>query len=227
MLEILAVLVMFFLIRATVVEAIKIPSSSMENSLLVGDFVITEKLTYGGKIPLLGLDVPGFGEVRRGDVVVFLYPKDRVTRYIKRCVAVGGDTVEIVNKQLFVNGERASDAPGAKYIDTTRSGRQRVIPPGSNGVSRDSFGPYVVPPGTYFMMGDNRDNSADSRYWGPVAEDLIIGRARLIHFSWDGEVSPAPEISVSDPLSVPRAALHNVVHFFEKVRWSRILSPVS
>ncbi len=226
--DMLLIAVLFFGIRATVVEAYMIPSSSMENTLLIGDFILADKITYGGEVPILGWDIPGLRKPEQGDVVIFLFPGDGVTKYIKRCVAVGGDTVQVINKALYVNGKRVPDAPDSKFVDTTSTGAQRIQPRAPSGAdSRDNFGPYIVPANSYFMMGDNRDNSYDSRYWGPVPDKNIIGRARLIHFSWDNSVAPSPEISWKDPLSVPRAALFNVVHFAQKVRWNRLLHPIS
>ncbi len=225
-LEIVLWLLIFFLVRATLVEAYKIPSSSMENSLLIGDFIIADKVTYGGEVPILGVRLPGFRDPKAGDVVVFKWPGDGVTKYIKRCVAVGGDTVQVVDKALYVNGQLVPDAPGAKYEDTTRFGAQNVVPRPVEGDSRDNFGPYVIPAGHYFMMGDNRDNSYDSRYWGPVSDDLIVGHAVLVHFSWDDAAHPSPPVSLKDPLSVPRLVLHNAAHFFHKVRWDRLLDVI-
>lgn len=224
--EIVVYLLIFFLIRATLVEAYKIPSSSMEDSLLIGDFIIADKVTYGGEIPILGVDLPGIRKPEAGDVVVFKWPGDGVTKYIKRCVAVGGDTVEVIDKTLYVNGKLVPDVPGAKYTDTGLAGRQRVVPGTVDGFSRDNFGPYIVPENSYFMMGDNRDNSYDSRYWGAVNDELIVGHAVLVHFSWDDAASPSPAVSLDDPLSVPRLFLYNAVHFFEKVRWSRLLNAI-
>jgi len=225
-LEILAYLLVFFVVRATLVEAYKIPSSSMEDSLLIGDFIIADKITYGGEIPLLGVHLPGLREPRQGDVVVFKWPVDGATKYIKRCVAVGGDTVQVVDKTLFVNGRPVPDAPGTKHTDTTSDGRPHIDPADGEGFSRDNFGPYVVPAGMYFMMGDNRDNSFDSRYWGPVDASLIVGHAVLVHFSWDDAANPSPAVSLPDPLSVPRLFLYNAAHFLEKVRWGRLLRTI-
>ena len=221
--EIVIWLLVFFVVRATLVEAYKIPSSSMEDSLLIGDFIIADKITYGGEVPFFGVSLPGFRDPRAGDVVVFKWPGDGVTKYIKRCVAVGGDTVQVVDKVLYVNGKRVPDAPDAKYMDTLPDGEQNVVARPPDGDSRDNFGPYVIPAGYYFMMGDNRDNSYDSRYWGPVPDDLVVGHAVLVHFSWDDAAYPSPAVSLSDPLSVPRLVLYNAAHFFAKVRWNRLL----
>jgi len=220
--------ILALLIKTSVVEAYKIPTASMEDTLLVGDFLLANKFVYGARLPLVDWRLPAISEPERGDIVIFIYPGDGVTKYIKRCVAVPGDTIVVRNKMLFVNGERFPDQPFAKYVDTTRTGRQNILqrrPGGQN--SRDNFGPYVVPPRSYFMMGDNRDNSWDSRYWQAVHKDLILGEAILVHWSWDESAHPSPDISVSDPLSVPRLFAYNVVHFFQKVRWSRLFDLVS
>ena len=175
----------------------------MEDTLLVGDFLLANKAIYGARIPLLDWRLPAFRNPERGDVVIFIYPVDRVTKYIKRCVGVAGDTIEVREKQLFINGERMENPEFSKLIDTLPDGRQRIKsrrPGGGN--SRDNFGPYIVPPKSYFMMGDNRDNSADSRFWGPVPEDLVLGKAMTIHWSWNEEVHPSPDVTISDPLSL-------------------------
>lgn len=209
------------IIKTSIVEAYKIPSQSMEDTLLVGDFLLANKFVYGARLPFVDWRLPAIDQPERGDIVIFIFPRDGITKYIKRCVAVGGDTVEIRNKQLFINGERFTDPEYSKFIE------QKVVPRGPGGSdSRDNFGPYVVPPRHYFMMGDNRDNSYDSRYWGPVHEKLILGQAMIIHWSWDDDEAPSPPVEITDPLSVPRLFLFNAVHFFEKVRWGRLLDIV-
>jgi signal peptidase I len=220
--QILVAVVLAVLIKTSVVEAYKIPSQSMEDTLLVGDSLLANKFIYGARLPLVGWRLPAIRDPQQGDVVIFLYPLDGVTKYIKRCIAVPGDVVEIKNKQVYVNGELFPDPELAKHEDP------RVFPRGVGGAdSRDNFGPYRVPPGKYFMMGDNRENSSDSRVWGYVSRDHILGEAMIIHFSWDHDIRPGPEAALSDPLSVPRIFVHNAVYFFQKVRWSRLLHVVS
>lgn len=223
----LAVVLALF-IKTSVVEAYKIPTASMEDTLLVGDFLLANKFVYGSRLPLVNWRLPAISDPEAGDVVIFIFPGDGVTKYIKRCVAVAGDTVVVRNKNLFVNGKRFHDEEFVKFVDTTRSGRpniQRRKPGGQN--SRDNFGPYVVPANSYFMMGDNRDNSYDSRYWRAVHRDLVLGQAMMVHWSWDEADHPSPEVSVSDPLSVPRLFAYNVVHFFQKVRWNRLFGAIT
>ena len=132
---------------------------------------------------------------RPGDLVVFYFPVDRTTKYIKRCVAGPGDLVEIRDKALFVNGERFPDPPGAIFTDTLPDGSPRIMARGPNGGgTRDNWNPRVVPDGSFFMLGDNRDNSYDSRFWGAVPRELLIGKVIRISFSSDlGRVGLRPE----------------------------------
>ena len=226
--QILAAVVMALVIKTSIVEAYKIPSQSMEDTLLVGDFLLANKFIYGSRLPLVNWRLPAISEPRTGDIVIFIYPVDGVTKYIKRCVATAGDTVEVKDKLLYINGKHFPDPELSKFIDTTPDGHLVVQPRRPGGVnSRDNFGPFIVPRHHYFMMGDNRDNSYDSRYWGAVHKDMILGEAILVHWSWDDSEHPSPEVSVSDPLSVPRMFIYNAVHFVEKVRWGRLFGLIS
>jgi signal peptidase I len=130
-------------------------------------------------------------------------------------VAVEGQTVEVRDKILYVDGEEFTNPPLSKY---TKPNIPR--PPGGQD-TRDNWGPYVVPKECYFMMGDNRDNSYDSRYWRAVHKDLVLGKALFIHWSW-GPDENSPGVSVKDPLSVPRLFMYNFIHFPERVRWGRL-----
>ena len=221
-------LILALVIKSSVVEAYKIPTASMEDTLLIGDFLLANKFVYGARLPVVGWRLPAIHDPQRGDVVIFIFPGDGVTKYIKRCVGVPGDTILIKDKKLFVNGERFPDAPHSKFVDTTAFGEQIIQPrrPGGQN-SRDNFGPWIVPNNSFFMMGDNRDNSYDSRYWNAVPRDLILGEALMIHWSWDETIYPSPDVSVTDPLSVPRMFLFNTVHFVQKVRWDRLFSCIS
>ena len=222
----LAIILALF-IKTSVVEAYKIPTASMEDTLLIGDFLLANKFVYGARLPIVNWRMPSFHEPERGDVVIFIFPGDGVTKYIKRCVGIPGDTVLVKNKVLYINGQRVPDAPHAKYIDTARDGTPNIQYRRAGGQSsRDFFGPYIVPRDSYFMMGDNRDNSYDSRFWQAVHKDLILGEAMLVHWSWDELDHPSPEVTVSDPLSVPRLFAFNVVHFVQKVRWDRLFSVI-
>ena len=211
-------LVIALIIKTSVVEAYKVPTGSMEDTILVGDFLFANKFLYGAKIPLINVRFPAIREPEQGDIIVFTYPVDRKTDFIKRCVALPGQTVEIKDKVLYVDGEIYADAPDGKYVDPNIMPRQA-----SGQYSRDNWGPYVVPVDAYFMMGDNRDRSSDSRFWGPVHRDFIQGKALFIHWSWAPDDN-APVVSALEPNSVPRLFLYNTVHLYERVRWGRLFS---
>ena len=157
-------------VRTFFIQAFRIPSESMEDTLLVGDFLFANKLLYGPKLPFVDARLPAIRQPKQGDIIIFRYPQDPKIDYIKRCVAVEGQTVELIDNQLFVDGV-LSEEPFTKYVFGSRPDRH--------------FGPYTVPPGHLFMMGDNRDNSADSRAWGPLDKKLIAGKAMFIYFSWN------------------------------------------
>jgi len=166
--------VITLVLRTFVIQAFRIPSESMTDTLLVGDFLFVNKLEYGPKIPFTHLRLPGLRSPARGDVIVFQWPEDPSKDFIKRCIATGGQTVEIREKHVFVDGRELTEM----YVRHTDD---RMEPAGVS--PRDNLGPFTVPPGQLFMMGDNRENSADSRYWGFVPMDLVKGRAVFIYFS--------------------------------------------
>jgi signal peptidase I len=169
---------MFLVLRTFLIQAFRIPSGSMLDTLLIGDFLFVNKVEYGARIPFTHVRLPGLREPRRGDVIVFRYPGDPRQDWVKRCVAVGGETIEGRNKAILVDGRTLTE-PYVVHAD-------RDTLPASLDV-RDNFGPVRVPAGHYFMMGDNRDNSRDSRYWGPLPKDMIEGRAMFIYWSWDAD----------------------------------------
>ena len=173
-------IVAVLIFRAMVAQAYQIPSGSMEQTLLVGDYIYINKLLYGPEIDLGPLHhrFSGFRKPQRGDIIVFRYPVDLRKDFIKRCVAVEGQTVAIRNKVLYVDGVKQDESYVIHEDD-------RIIPREAS--VRDNFGPIVVPKGTIFMMGDNRDNSLDSRFWGPLPLDLVRGKAIFRYFSWDAD----------------------------------------
>jgi signal peptidase I len=173
---IVAVIIAFF-IRSFFVQAFKIPSSSMEPTLLIGDHLLVNRLSYVVKVPFTDIVILNLGKAERGDVVVFRYPVDRTKDFIKRVIAREGETVEIKGKAIHVNGQRIDD-PWGHFAD-------REIVPGFLS-PKDNFGPVKVPKGHYFVMGDNRDRSLDSRFWGYVQQEDLVGRALILYFSWDG-----------------------------------------
>lgn len=174
---IIAVLIALF-IRTFIVQAFKIPSGSMKDTLLIGDHLLVNKFIYGIKVPYLRKTIVPVATPERGDIVVFIYPVDRSKDFIKRVVAIGGDTIEIRDKKIYVNGEPVDDTH-AIHADSV------IIPRALQ--PRDNFGPITVPAGTVFVMGDNRDQSFDSRFWGFVNLEDILGEAFMIYWSWDSE----------------------------------------
>jgi signal peptidase I len=217
----LVALVAALILRQFVIQAFRIPTGSMEDTLLVGDFLLVNKFMYGAKtpdvigIPLTQIDfftipairLPKIKEPKQGDIVVFKYPKDPTLDYIKRCVAVSGQTLEIKGKVLYVDGKRFPDAPDGKYLyPAYPKGNEEygIFPPGQ-GFNRDNYGPIVIPEGYLFMMGDNRDNSADSRYWGYLSKKNIVGEASIIYWSWDANI---PILDIFDKIA--------------SIRWGRI-----
>jgi signal peptidase I len=179
--EAIAIAVLLALvIRSLVVQAFTIPSGSMMDTLLVGDYILVNKFLYGPELPLTELHLPALRDPRRGDIIVFKYPQDERRDFIKRIVATAGERVQIRGHQVLVNG-KALREPYTKFADS--GGR------GGDAYCGYAYGcePTIVPPDSYFVMGDNRDNSQDSRYWGFVKRDKIKGKAFLIYWSWDGD----------------------------------------
>jgi signal peptidase I len=172
---IIAILIAVF-IRTFIICAYKIPSRSMVQTLLVGDHILVNKFLYGVKIPLLRNTIIPVTNPKRGDIVVFIYPNDRSKDFIKRVIGVGGETIEIKNKKIFINGKEYSDSYGI-YSDN-------VIYPATM-QPRDNFGPITVPKDSIFVMGDNRDESLDSRFWGFVNLKDVEGKAFIIYWSWN------------------------------------------
>lgn len=174
--------ILALIIRTFVIQAFKIPSGSMENTLLVGDYILVNKFIYGVKLPFTDITIVPIKDPKRGDVIVFKYPKDPSKDFIKRLIAVGGDTLEIRDKKVYVNGKLQKN-DFAKFTDSRiLSGPTRF---GQIDSPRDNYGPITVPEGKLFMMGDNRDSSNDSRFWGFVDKSEVRGEAILIYWSWD------------------------------------------
>jgi signal peptidase I len=174
---VIAVVLALF-IRTFIVQAFKIPSGSMQPTLLIGDHILVNKFLYGVGIPFTDIKLLDIKKPARGDVIVFIYPEDESKDYIKRVIGLPGDTIRIIDKQIFLNGSPYHDSVGV-YVDpvTLRRGL-----PNSN---RDNFGPVTVPPNALFVMGDNRDHSADSRFWGFVNINKVRGKAFIIYWSWE------------------------------------------
>jgi signal peptidase I len=174
---ILAILIAFF-IRTFVIQAYKIPSGSMKPTLLIGDHILVSKFNYGIRLPLIRSTLIPVGTPKRGDIVVFIYPEDRSKDFIKRLIGLPGDKIEIRDKKILLNGLPWSDAHGVNV--------DNMVIPGSV-QPRDNFGPVTVPEDVLFVMGDNRDESYDSRFWGFVPMKEVLGKALIIYWSWDHE----------------------------------------
>ena len=186
---VIAILIALF-IRTFIVQAFDIPSGSMKSTLLPGDYILVNKFIYGIRIPFVNIRMFSYKEPKRGDVIVFLYPKDPSKDFIKRVIGVQGETVRIIEGKIYINDMPISDPWG--YFD-------KKEPPGFI-ESVENFGPVVVPDRSLFVMGDNRNNSEDSRFWGVLPLDNVLGKAFIIYFSWN---------STAENLT-------------DKVRWSRI-----
>jgi signal peptidase I len=186
--EIKGILIAVFIalfIRAFFVQAYKIPSGSMEPTLLVGDHLLVLKCAYGIRIPLVGKYLVEYSSPKRGDIIVFVYPRDPKKDFIKRVMALPGESVQIIGRTIYINGKPIRDPWGVWS---------------ENDLLRGNFGPVTVPQGHYFVLGDNRDNSMDSRYWGFVPKSNILGKALIIYWSWNGEAE----------------------NLWKKIRWLRI-----
>jgi signal peptidase I len=191
------IVLIVLLLRSFIAEPFRIPSGSMMPTLLVGDFILVNKFTYGIRLPVINKKIIGLNEPKRGDIVVFRYPKDPTVDYIKRIIGLPGDKVVYSNKKLTINdlpvqqvslgryqglgqGEEMSGAED--LLENLTGVEHRILI--RNGTPTVEF-VYIVPEGNYFAMGDNRDNSNDSRYWGPVPEANLVGKAFFIWMSWD------------------------------------------
>ncbi len=206
-------LVIWFVLRALLIEAFRIPSSSMEQTLLVGDFLFVNKALYGAEVPLVHTRLPPIREPRRLDIVVFDSKTQAGVKVVKRVLGMPGDTLEMRHAQLYRNGIRQIEP----YIEHTDSSEDPIdaemqwqvdyllptVDRGDYHPSRDNWGPLVVPAGQYFVMGDNRDNSYDSRYWGFIDRRFIRGRPLFVYYSFNRDSGHA-------------------LPFITAIRWGRI-----
>ena len=192
------VFLIVLVLRSFIAEPFRIPSNSMMPTLLTGDFILVNKYTYGIRIPVLGTKVITIGQPERGDVIVFKYPKEPSTPYIKRVVGVPGDEIAYYNKSLYINGEEMEQDLADTYVGygsgvemTGASLRVEHLPERDHEILIMGTGPgrkhnaVTIADGEYFVLGDNRDNSRDSRFWGTVPDELLIGRAFTIWMNWD------------------------------------------
>ncbi len=211
-------ILVFLFVRAFIVEAFKIPSGSMERTLLVGDFLLVNKLVYGAEVPFTGKRLPALREPRLGDVVVFQWPQDPTKNFVKRLVGMPGDTLAMENGTLIRNGRVVREQyvvhtdpgmdPGGEEFRWQRDHLVKTAQAYAGyHPSRNNWGPIVVKPKHYFMLGDNRDNSLDSRYWGFVPDSLIRGQPLVVYYSFQ-----------------PDSGVHTA--WLSRVRWHRLGSRV-
>jgi len=214
--------------RTFVLQAFKIPTGSMEENLLVGDHVLVNKFVYGPTVSQIEERLLPRRQIRRGDVVVFKFPEDPSRDFIKRCVGLPGDVIEIKSKRLVVNGQMVEDLSYTRHDDPRTYPRSLLM--SSSYRRRDNFGPYTVPAGNYFCMGDNRDNSNDSRFWGPVPASHVLGRAFMVYWSFDAkggggggrEVQAAEaQPDTAGPLGRFRQLGWTLSRLFTHTRWER------
>lgn len=178
--SILIAVIMALIIKAFIVQAFKIPSGSMIPTLMIGDHILVNKFIYGVKIPFTDKIIIPFKNPKYGDIIVFKFPEDEKKDFIKRVVGLPGDKLEIKDKKIYING---------KFVDEQFAAHSDPMLYPSAIQPRDNLGPITVPEDSYFVMGDNRDFSLDSRYWGFVKLNKIRGKAFIIYWSWDGEDS--------------------------------------
>ena len=190
---VIAILIALF-IRTFIVQAFDIPSGSMEPTLLPGDYILVNKFIYGIRIPYTNIKMFPYEKPARGDVIVFIYPKNPSEDFIKRVIGMPGETVQIIDHKIHINNTLISDPWG--YFDSRE--------PPSFIAAVENFGPVTVPEDSLFVMGDNRNNSADSRFWGTLPLNDVLGKAFIIYFSWNGKAE----------------------NLLDKVRWTRIGKPI-
>ena len=216
---VIAVILALF-IRTFVVQAFKIPTGSMEENLLIGDHLLVNKFVMGPTRTGVERTLLPVGTIKRGDVIVFKYPVEPERDFIKRVIGLPGETIEVKEKKVYVDGKML-DEPYVHFLQ----------PPSSNSEFhevtsfdvRDRYGPVTVPPNQFFVMGDNRDNSQDSRYWGFLPRDNVKGKALVIYWSYEGEREDYQDESATGTL---KGLASVFAHFFTRTRWDRMLHQI-
>jgi signal peptidase I len=214
---VIAVILALF-VRTWVVQAFKIPTGSMENNLLIGDHLLVNKFIFGPTPLAIGRATLPVRPIRRGDIVVFKYPEEPDRDFIKRVIGLPGETVELRSKKVYVNG-KPLDEPYVHFLTPPSGDLQEV----TSADVRENFSPVTVPPDKYFVMGDNRDNSQDSRYWGFLPRDYVKGKALLIYWSYES----GREDYIDEGLGASIKRLGSVAaHFFTRTRWERLFHQI-
>jgi signal peptidase I len=202
-------------VRTFVVQAFKIPTGSMENNLLIGDHLIVNKFVFGPDGGFMRHLLP-MRDLHRGDIVVFKYPEDPERDFIKRVIGLPGETLEVKDKRVYINGTRL-DEPYVHYLEPPQA------PSEYHEVTsydlRERYGPVKVPADKYFVMGDNRDNSQDSRYWGFLPREYVKGRALMIYWSYESETEDYQQTGIGATI---KDLFSVVTHFFTRTRWTRM-----
>ncbi|HET7617871.1 MAG TPA: signal peptidase I [Vicinamibacterales bacterium] len=210
---VIAVILALF-VRTWVVQAFKIPTGSMENNLLIGDHLLVNKFVFGPTPLAIGRTLLPVRNPRRGDIVVFKFPDQPDRDFIKRVIGLPGETIELRNKKVYVDG-RALDEPYVHFLTPPSTAGQEVT---SLDV-RERYGPVTVPPDQYFVMGDNRDNSEDSRYWGFLPRSYIKGKALIIYWSYEAGREDYEDKGLGDSIKDIGSV---IAHFFTRTRWERL-----
>jgi signal peptidase I len=213
---VIAVILALF-VRTWVVQAFKIPTGSMENNLLIGDHLLVNKFVFGPTASALETRVLPTRDIHRGDVVVFKYPDEPERDFIKRVIGLPGETLELRNKKVYVNGQ-ALDEPYVHFLEPASE-----APEVTSFDVRERYGPVRVPEGQYFVMGDNRDNSQDSRYWGFLPRHYIKGRALMIYWSYE---SGREDYEDEGTGAAVKRTFSVVTHFFTRTRWERLFHQI-
>jgi signal peptidase I len=215
--ETIVICVIFVLYsRAFVFQQSKIPTGSMEDTLLIGDYIMVNKFVYSPALNAIERALLPFQDVRRGDVIVFKFPEEPEKDYIKRIIGLPGEMIEIVDQQVHINGKPLEEPYKAHKDPHSRAAPGRRGSPLGEG--RDNYGPELIPAASFFAMGDNRDNSRDSRSWGPVPRDNIKGRAFIIWWSFEERRNQYLETGF---LNQFKHLLEKMTHLITKTRWSR------
>jgi signal peptidase I len=217
--SIVVAVILALFIRTFVVQAFKIPTGSMEENLLIGDHLLVNKFVFGPTASTVEQRVLPIDEIERGDVIVFKYPVEPERDFIKRVIGLPGEMVEVRERKVYIDGKPIEE-PYAHYLLPASSSDYHEV---TSFDVRERYGPVTVPPNQYFVMGDNRDNSQDSRYWGFLPRENVKGKALLIYWSYESDRDDYEEAGAG-------AAVRNIAsvftHFFTRTRWSRMLHQI-
>ncbi len=211
----IAVILALF-VRTFVVQAFKIPTGSMENNLLIGDHLIVNKFVFGPDSGKLDRALLPMREIRRGDIIVFKYPEDPERDFIKRVIGLPGETLEVKDKRVYING-KGLDEQYVHYLEPPRGASEYHEVTSFD--LRERYGPVKIPADKYFVMGDNRDNSQDSRYWGFLPREYVKGRALMIYWSYESETEDYQQTGLGSTI---KDLFSVVTHFFTRTRWTRM-----